>query len=67
MWKAYKSRWPNGREYWTVENRKDGLHRIGPNGGVTIYYDHEAAKAERDRLNGKPPRDTGPVLIESAP
>lgn len=54
-WKTYRDKWPNGRAFWTVEDRdsKPRQIRIGMKGGITRYHDHEMAKAERDRLNGK--------------
>lgn len=50
-WRIHKSTWPNGRAYWTVEDRATNRVRIGQKGGITKYHDREDAVRERKRLN----------------
>lgn len=51
-WKAHEHRWPNGRRYWTVEDRqsKPARMRIGKGGGVTKFHDYHMALCEVSRL-----------------
>ncbi len=51
-----KHEWPNGRVYFTVENRK-GLGATGKSGGKSTFYDRKQAEEVRDRFNGKAPAD----------
>ena len=62
-WRMYPGKWPNGRAFWTVENRKTGQVRCGPNGGLTRFHDKAQAMAEASRLRGKATEDE-PCLIE---
>ena len=52
-WRIWPQRWPNGREYWTVEDRENGRVRIGKSGGTTKYHEKAAAVIEADRLRYK--------------
>lgn len=52
-WRLHPHRWPNGRHYWTVENRETGECRVGRTGNPSNFYDRGSAKAEANRLNGK--------------
>jgi hypothetical protein len=62
-WRIKKDRWPNGREFWTVENREESQVLVGQKGGITRYYNRDQAKAASAEMNGRP-SDPGPELIE---
>ena len=51
-WRIYPARWPNGREYWTVEDRasKPPQMRVGKTGRASIYYDKTKAQDEAKAL-----------------
>ncbi|MGP9790663.1 hypothetical protein [Roseinatronobacter sp. NSM] len=61
-WKAHQSTWPNGRKFWTVEDRQNNKARVGAKGGITKFHDRAQAKAEVDRLNGKDAVEENPLI-----
>lgn len=63
-WRIKKHRWPNGREFWTVENREERQVLIGKGGGVSRFHAREMAMASRDEMNGKVKANAGPVLLD---
>lgn len=50
-WRLVEHQWPNGRPYWTIENRETREVRVGRNGHVSKFWDHGIAFTERNRLN----------------
>ena len=61
-WRIHQDTWPNGRKFWTVEDRAKNQARVGRSGGLTKYHDRAQAKAEADRLNGKNQSDDAPLI-----
>lgn len=63
-WRAHEGRWPNGRRFWTVEDRrsKPARAQCGDKGGVTRYHDYHMALCEVSRLatSDKPPAPPKP-------
>ena len=53
--------WPNGRRYFTVENRA-GLGACGKSGGTSKFYDRAQAEAKRDEFNGVTRKDADAVI-----
>lgn len=53
-WRIHQQSWPNGRKFWTVEDRQNNQARVGSGGGISKFYDRTQAKTEADRLNEKP-------------
>lgn len=49
-WRLTPNQWPNGRKYWTVENRERRLFICGKKGNPSKYYDREQAEAARDEM-----------------
>ncbi len=58
-WRIWADKWPNGREFWTVEDREGHRARIGNNGGYSKFYDRTEAEAEAKWLRDK---DAGAAL-----
>lgn len=50
-WRLVEHQWPNGRPYWTIENRKTREIRASRGGEVSEYWDHALAFTEMTRLN----------------
>lgn len=72
-WKAHAHQWPNGRPYWTVEDRTTRRARIGEKGGFTKYQVKSQAQREAQRMRDddlaaimakNPAEDDGPDLID---
>ena len=61
-WRIHQDSWPNGRKFWTVEDRANNQARVGRGGGLTKYHDRAQAKAEADRLNGKAESADNPLI-----
>ena len=61
-WKVHQSTWPNGRKFWTVEDRANNQARVGPSGSLSKYYDRAQAKAEADRMNSESAERKNPLI-----
>lgn len=51
-WRIYSHTWPNGRPYWTVENRRyiGTMHPAGKKGGISKFHNRQYAERELERI-----------------